>query len=566
MKRFYFFLFFILASLVFFSCAKKEKIVAQIGDEKIILKKFDQKFKKAVGIKFDSPEQELAMRKNFLNRLIEQKILVAGAYEQKMDTIAELNKVIEAQKRDLLIKQLYEIEVLNKAVPTEKELKDYYKKLSEEIHLRHILVKDESEAKKVYERLMKGEEFEKLASEFSQDTLTKDKGGDLGFFIYDRMFLEFREVVFKLKERDISKPVKTFYGWHVIKVEEKRKREQKPYEEIKDFLKTNLQRTRQQELGYGFIEELKERLHFEVVSETKEKLLAPFGIIESGDSITLPLTPWDPTKVTPEDKELILATYDRGELKVSQFLEEFNKIPFPRRPRITDPQTFDVWVYQLFVPTLLHQEAIKRGLDKSEEYKEALEDLKEQKFAENMKYGVLFKEIDASDEEIKEYYEKNKEMFVQDAEVHVREIMVRTKAEAEELLAQIKAGADFSKLAGQRTVREHVKARGGDLGYIKRTRYPEIFDYAMKMKKGKVGGPVSIQDFKYKKGWSIIELLDKKGGRQKGLDEVRVMVKNTIKGEKKMKIFDEFLSEMKKKLNVEIYEDVLENALITKPE
>lgn len=565
MKRFYFFLFFILASLVFFSCAKKEKIVAQIGDEKITLKKFDQEFKKAVGIKFDSPEQESAMRKNFLNRLIEQKLLVAGAYEQKMDTIAELNEIIEDQKKDLLIKQLYEIEVLNKAVPTEKELKDYYKKLGEEIHLRHILVKDESEAKKVHERLMKGEEFEKLASEFSQDTLTKDKGGDLGFFIYDRMFLEFREVVFKLKEGEISKPVKTFYGWHIIKVEEKRKREQKPYEEIKDFLKTNLQRARQQELGYGFIEELKERLHFEVVSETKEKLLAPFGIIESGDSITLPLTPWDPTKVTPEDKELILATYDRGEFKVSQFLEEFNKIPFPRRPRITDPQTFDVWVYQLSLSTLLHQEAIKRGLDKSEGYQEELEDLREQKLAENMQYGVLFKEIEASDEEVNEYYEKNKEMFVQDAEVHVREIMVRTKAEAEELLAQIKSGADFSKLAGERSIREESKDRGGDLGYIKRTRYPEIFDYAMKMKKGEVGGPVSIQDFKYKKGWSIIELLDKKGGRQKDLDEVRVMVKNTIKGEKKMKVFDEFLSEMKKKLNVEIYEDVLESALITKP-
>jgi len=566
MRRFYLFLFFLaFAFLAFFACAKKEKMVAQIGDERITTKRFSREFQNKVGARFDSPEQELAMRRNFLNRMIEQKLLVAAAYEQKLDTLAELNQMMEAQERDVLIRQLYTMEVLDKSEVTEKELEDYYKNLGEEIQLKHILVESKGEAEELYQRLKKGEEFEKLALEFSQDTVTKDKGGDLGFFTYDRMSLEFRESAFELKEGEFSKPIKTYFGWHILKVGEKKKTEQKPYQEIKDGLKANLQRVKQQELGYRYIEDLKERLHFEIVAETRDKLLAPLEVKQTTDTLPQPPTIWDPTKVNPEDKELVLATYQGGEFNVSKFVEEFSRIPPMRQPRIRDSKTLEMWVWQLFLPALLYEEAKRRKVDQTEGYKETLKEIREQRLAENMRYGVLFKEIEATEEEIKDYYENNKEAFVKDAEVYVREIMVKTKDEAEDLLKRIKAGEDFSKLATERTIRDEVKARGGDLGSVKRTRYPEIFDYAMKMKKGDLGGPLFIKDFKHGKGWSVIEILDKKGGEQQSFEEVQALVKNRITGERKLKIFDDFLSEMKGKLNVQIFEDVLESTLTTKP-
>jgi len=553
MKRYCFFaLCVLLICSVFFSCAKKEKIIAKIGDQRITTEQFNKKFESAVGTKYDSPEQELAMRKNFLDRMIEEKLLVTAAYEQKLDTATDINQMLESQKMDLLVKQLYTIEVLDKATISENELKDYYETLGHEIQIKHILLNDKSQAEKLYDRLKKGEEFEKLASQYSGDKSTKDKGGDLGF-------------VFNSKVGDISKPIETFYGWHIIKIEDKRENEQKPFEQVKDGLKANLQRARQQEIGYKYIEEFKKKINFEIVSDTKEKLLAPLAQEESGDSVSPPIAIWDPTKVTPEEQELVLVKYKGGEYKVSDFIEEFNKLPPMRKPRINDSNTLELWVWQLFLPSFLYQEAKDRGLDKTEGYQQEEEELKEQKLAENMRYGVLFKDIDASEEEIKEFYEKNKEMYVKDAEVKVREILLKTKAEAQDLLDRIKAGEDFSKLAEKMTIRETAKATGGDLGYIKKTRYPELFDYAMKLKKGDLGGPLFVQDFKYGKGWSIIEILDKKGGEQQSLDEVKALVANRIKGEKKMKTFEDFLSEMKEKLNVEIYEDVLESTLVTKP-
>lgn len=100
-----------------------------------------------------------------------------------------------------------------------KEFEDKYK---EEIKASHILVKDEKTAKEVKERLDKGEDFTKLASNYSIDPGSKDKGGDLGYFTKGNMVPEFDQVVFSLDVNHVSDPVKTEYGYHIIKVTDKK--------------------------------------------------------------------------------------------------------------------------------------------------------------------------------------------------------------------------------------------------------------------------------------------------------------------------------------------------------
>ena len=91
-----------------------------------------------------------------------------------------------------------------------------------EVRARHILVENEDEAKKAYARVKGGEDFAKVAGELSKDPGSKADGGDLGFFTKDRMVEPFAETAFKLEPGQISEPVKSQFGWHVIKVEEKR--------------------------------------------------------------------------------------------------------------------------------------------------------------------------------------------------------------------------------------------------------------------------------------------------------------------------------------------------------
>ena len=105
-------------------------------------------------------------------------------------------------------------------------------KPEEEVSARHILVPTEDEAKDVLKRVKGGEDFAKVADEVSKDP--GSKGGDLGWFTKDRMVPEFADAAFKMQKGQISDPVKSQFGWHVIKLEDKRTKEFPPFEQVKD--------------------------------------------------------------------------------------------------------------------------------------------------------------------------------------------------------------------------------------------------------------------------------------------------------------------------------------------
>jgi peptidyl-prolyl cis-trans isomerase C len=105
-------------------------------------------------------------------------------------------------------------------------------KPEEEIHARHILVATKEEAQEIAEKLKKGEDFATLAKEKSKDPSVE--GGDLGFFTRSEMLKPFGDAAFALEVNQISEPVETKFGWHIIKVEEKRMRPLPGFDEVKD--------------------------------------------------------------------------------------------------------------------------------------------------------------------------------------------------------------------------------------------------------------------------------------------------------------------------------------------
>src|SRR3954462_6901598 len=123
----------------------------------------------------------------------------------------------------------------------------------EEVHARHILVETEDEAKAVVEQLKGGADFATLAKEKSKDPGAAD-GGDLGYFVKGQMVPEFSEVAFKMYPGQISNPVKSQFGWHVIKLEDKRMRAMPEFEKVKDQIATYVARKAQTE----FIAQLRE--------------------------------------------------------------------------------------------------------------------------------------------------------------------------------------------------------------------------------------------------------------------------------------------------------------------
>ncbi len=184
--------------------------------------------------------------------LIDLKLGAKAAEDAKVGSGADFARKL-AYNRDKTLLDAYLEQTAKKAVTPEAARKLYDETVKsipaeQEVRARHILVENEDEAKKVAERVKGGEDFAKVAGEVSKDPGSKTDGGDLGFFTKDRMVEPFAEAAFKLEPGQISDPVKSQFGWHVIKVEEKRAKPAPSFEETKDQVEAYLGRKAQQDL------------------------------------------------------------------------------------------------------------------------------------------------------------------------------------------------------------------------------------------------------------------------------------------------------------------------------
>ena len=157
----------------------------------------------------------------------------------------EINKKVEDYKKELvrekfLKEQIYSIATEERALE-EYNLMVEHLKGKEERKIKHILVSTEDEIERARRSVMRSGNFEKVAKEKSIDTASAENGGDIGYVLQEELVPEFGDVAFILKVGEVSKPVKTQYGWHIIKVEDIRPAEFMPFEDVKDGIIQRLQ-------------------------------------------------------------------------------------------------------------------------------------------------------------------------------------------------------------------------------------------------------------------------------------------------------------------------------------
>ena len=181
-------------------------------------------------------------RRNYLiTHLVDMILLSRAAEEQGLSGSDDFKRRFAAMRTKLLaglmLRQAAQKSVSEEAM--HKVYDDAIKQMGQEqeVRARHILVETEDQAKAIQADLKKGADFAELAKQKSKDPAAAD-GGDLGYFTKDQMVPEFADVAFKLDKGQISDPVKTAFGWHIIKVEDKRAKPVPTYDQVKDQLAT----------------------------------------------------------------------------------------------------------------------------------------------------------------------------------------------------------------------------------------------------------------------------------------------------------------------------------------
>jgi peptidyl-prolyl cis-trans isomerase C len=184
------------------------------------------------------PQLEGKARDSYLlDFLIDGELVAQKALAEKADQTPEFAKKLAYYREKLLMESV--LEQVAKTAATDAAIKATYdeaakaQKPETEIHAEHILVATEAEAKAALKRLMEGkEDFAAIAKDVSKDK--GSEGGDLGWFTKDRMVPEFADAAFKLEVGQVSDPVKSPFGWHIIEILDKRQKTFPPFDQVKD--------------------------------------------------------------------------------------------------------------------------------------------------------------------------------------------------------------------------------------------------------------------------------------------------------------------------------------------
>ena len=187
--------------------------------------------------------------------LIENQLFAEAAEAEKLATGPAFDERMGYWRRRAARDAFFEKGV--KGSISDAETRKFYEsqvaglKTEEEVRARHILVEDEAKAKEIFELIGHGSDFAEQARKHSKDPGSKEDGGDLGYFGRGQMVPQFEETAFKMKKGEVSLPVKSQFGWHLIKLEDRRERKAPAYDAVKERIAAALVHRKAQEIAGG---------------------------------------------------------------------------------------------------------------------------------------------------------------------------------------------------------------------------------------------------------------------------------------------------------------------------
>ena len=268
----------VLVFLLAFSAyaADADKVLARVGSEDVTeaevlesLEQISQQYGPQAmqqALMFYGTEQG---RKMILDDVISMRLFALEGEAKKLDETPEFKAQMLNIKRTMLAQSVMRDAVKNVTV-SDDEAKKFYDenpgmfKNPERVHARHILVSGDENLAKVQDELKSGKSFDVVAKEYSQDPGSAANGGDLGEFPRGMMVPEFEKAAFELaKPGDVSEPVKTQFGWHIIKLEERIPESTIPFEQVKERLTQELREQKTQKILQDMAKELEEKYKVE---------------------------------------------------------------------------------------------------------------------------------------------------------------------------------------------------------------------------------------------------------------------------------------------------------------
>lgn len=527
------------AAVLFVGCdSAPEDVVAKVGKFNITAEELDENVAMLKG-RWKSATEAYEGKMATLDQMVERKLMLLEAYDRGLDKDTSVVKSLEEGETRRKLIGLWEKEIVEKTQVTDAELKERYDKMASEYNAAHILVSDSTLAVDLKSRIDQGADFGELAKEFSDDPGSGAKGGDLGWFSSGRMVKEFEDGVMALENGQVSDPIKTRFGWHIIKRLGTRERaDRRPFEEEKEMLKQMAEREKQTARMEEFLEGLYETYGFEANTDNIAKVATRYSNPENAEAMSM------------EEKDLILAKWNGEQYSVGQLDSLYMSQPPYRRPTLMDAEQVGDFVKQAVQEKLLLAETERVNIEEHPKYKEAYEKELEDAMMSRIQQEV-FTDISVTDDDMKAYYEANPDSFMEPKTVVAKEVQVSTEAEGQKIASDVKGGADIAKIAADKSERKHLQSRNWELE-ITEARFPDLFAAASNASEGDVVGPV--KDTRTEK-WSVLKIEGIRPAAPMEFERVKGRIKSKLGRDIRENAMENFLKKARANNKVNIYEE-----------
>lgn len=522
-----------------------QKVIASVGTHQILRSDFEKRYINylvASGI-----DDNIQARRAVLNNMMNEILL--KEYDDNKDVLnnKDYAKELEWTRKQAIISYLKDQEVYANIEVTDQELREAFARMNEQIAARHLYAPTLEEANNLYQLLQVGNSFNSLAKQTFTDTTLQNNGGYLGYFGWGDMDPAFEDVAYSMEVGEVSKPVKTEFGYSVIKLED---RKAKPllteyeYNQKRSAIERTLKIRKKRPDERAYVRNLfdRDKLEFSdtAIDEIFKNLLAnKTGQINFEQDVI-------------KDNK-VCAIYDGIEYSRMEMEEKILNLPDYHLERIKLSGNVKDVIEGLLIQEKLYESSVSKGYDTLAVVKNAFNLLSTNLF---MRYKLMTTVFNSTidDSLSREFYERNIHLFSTENEINVQEIIVNEKNLADSLVSILNTGADFGRLAMEHSLRDWTAANRGIIGLAPLSKFGIFKELLWETPINTVVGPLLVEDF-----YGIFRVLEKHASRPLSYISVKDRAEKAAKTEHQVEIFRKYIEELRKNVETFVDEELLLN-------
>ncbi|MCG3121368.1 MAG: Foldase protein PrsA [bacterium] len=433
----------------------------------------------------------------------------------------------------------------------ENEIKAAFLLAHEQAAARHLYAPTLAAANALYEKLQNGATFEELAPTIFKDYRLASSGGYLGYFKWEDMDPTFAAVAQKLKKGEISKPVRTKFGYSIIKLED---RVRPPILTETDYAKerkrlrwvTEHRKRAQtiQKLDAQTLAGLRIQFNEATLAQMWEKMQTAKvdTAREMGNGVDLvALSP------TAEVAKIGGQTWT-----LKDFQARAIQTSARQRSRVQSLEDLKDFIGGLALREEYLRRARQAGFENDLNVKQRIREKENSFLVERMK-SLLTDSVTEPLDSLRQAYAAQPQNYVYPALVKLREITVASQQQIEHILARAKRGEDFGALAKRYSIRPWSAVRGGEVGYVTKGDLGQFAEPIFKLHRGEIGGPYQRDQY-----FSIVQVLDIKPAQPKSFDDAKTEIAESLLPEYKQRELQKQLQLLRRPLTISIDSQTLQ--------